>query len=274
VALAVALLASAAAHAEFRDDYALGLRAIDEGKYADARMYLERALAAQGEPVSKIILNGNIEQPYLPYHFLGMAAYKQGDCAGAKQAWENPMNRRMLGRLFQLEREERRLASGCKPKAQVAAKEPEPAPPPSPAPEPAPEPVAPPTEPAPPAKPPPREAPKPATVEKTPATPPEKPESERAPPSRLVRALDSFLAGKYVDAARIDPAALSGNRARFQGYLVRAAARFTEAEISGDKELLAGARADAAAAHAIDATTQPDEIVFSPKFRAFYRQAP
>ena len=129
--LAVALLAPAAAvRAEFRDDYALGLRAIDEGKYQDARMYLERALSAQGEPVSKIILNGNIEQPYLPYHFLGMAAYRQGDCAGAKQAWENPMNRRMLGRLYQLERDERRLAAGCKPKAQVAAREPEPAPPP------------------------------------------------------------------------------------------------------------------------------------------------
>ena len=56
--------------------------------------------------------------------------------------------------------------------------------------------------------------------------------------------------------------------------LIRSAARYSESGLSGDKALLAAARADAHAAHQLDASGVPDAAVFSPKFRAFYAASP
>ena len=271
--IALSILA-ASAHAEFQDDYALGLSAIDAGRYADARRYLERALAAQSEPVDKVILNGSIEQPYLPYHFLGIIAYKLGECDAAKSNWNNATNRRMTGRLNQIRQQEQRLAESCQPKVAEAPKEETP---PPVTPETAPVPVAPPVvekpakgSPAKPVKPVETEKPIAGDKEKTAEIPAQ---PERAPPPRLVRAFDNFLAGRYVEAGRIDPEVFPAARTRFHAYLIRAAARYTQAQISGDKDLLAAARADAAAAFRIDAQIVPDATLFSPKFRAFYAQS-
>lgn len=270
VALAgVALALAAVVHAEFQDDYALGLRAIDEGRLDDARKYLERAVALQPEPVDKVILNGSVEQPYLPYHFLGVVAWKLGDCEAAKTQWANPTNRRMIGRLNQIRQQEQRLTQTCKPKTAVAA-----------APE-TPAPVAAAEVPA---------ATAPAEPEQTPAGKPASPRAEatkpaggapadtsaaaeRAPPPRLVRAVEDYLTGRYAEAARVDPESLPAGRARFHAYLVRSAARYMLAQSDADKAALARARADAAAAYRIDPRATPDEIAFSPAFRAFYAQA-
>jgi len=275
VLAALAMLA-APAHAEFQEDYALGLSAIDAGRYADARKYLERALAAQSEPVDKVILNGSIEQPYLPYHFLGIVAYKLGECDAAKANWNNATNRRMTGRLNQIRQQEQRLADSCQTKVAEAPKEETP-PPAAPEPAPAPVVVAPPVvekpakgSPAKPAKPVETERPAVADKEK-PGEPPAQP--ERVPPPRLVRAVDSYLAGRYNETVRIDPEAFPAARTRFHAYLIRAAARYTQAQISGDKELLAAARSDAAAAYKIEPQSAPDAAMFSPKFRAFYAQS-
>ena len=277
--IAIVLLAIALPlHAEFQDDYALGLRAIDAGRYADARKYLERALAAQSEPVDKVILNGSVEQPYLPYHFLGIVAYKLGECDVAKANWSNPTNRRMTGRLNQVRQQEQKLGESCQPKVVEAPKE-EP-PPVAPVPEPVPAPVTPPpvAEKAATRNPVKERPNKPVENEKPIVADKEKPaekpaELERLPPPRLVRAVDHYLAGRYVEAARIDPESFPAARTRFHAYLIRCAARYTQAQIAGDKELLAAARADAAAAYKVDAQIVPDEALFSPRFRAFYAQS-
>jgi len=289
IALALAAgLAASMVRAEFQDDYALGLKAIDEARYQDARKYLERALAAQSEPVDKVILNGNIEQPYLPYHFLGVIAYKLGECDAAKAQWGNPTNRRMIGRLNQIRQQEQHLADSCRPKV-AETKESStskqtavvPAPPASeqqavtpPAPVPV-EKVAKPaigkerTS----ARPPDSEKP---SAQKTTAA--EKPadlaaQPERAPPPRLVRAVDNYLAGRYAEAARLEPESFPAARTRFHAYLVRAAARYTQAQLNGNKDLLAEARRDASAAYKLDPAAKPDEALFSPRFRAFYAQS-
>jgi type IV secretory pathway VirB10-like protein len=274
-------LAALPVHAEFQDDYALGLKAIDEGRLREARRYLEKALAVQAEPVDKVILNGNITQPYLPYHFLGVVAYKLGECDAAKAQWENPTNRRMIGRLNQIRQQEQRLVESCKPRQAEVAK-----------------PELPPTPAAAPAAEPPSVAPSPATAtanapaEKTGKKPPADARDratsrpvdagkatetaaalERVPPPRLVRAVDNYLAGRYVEAARIEPESFPAAHTRFHAFLVRAAARYTLAQINGDKELLAAARNDAHAARLLDDKTTPDEALFSPKFRAFYAAA-
>ena len=278
---AVACLASTAAWGDFQEDYALGLRAIDQGDFAEARKYLERALAAQGEPVDKIILNGSVEQPYLPHHFLGVVDYKLGDCDAARAHFSNPVNRRMIARLNPIIQQERRLADSCKPRAAEAGEKPanvtEAPPgggqnpttlPPTPA---VPEQTAPAAVPA----------AKPTTDTRVAGSDKREPAERRTetpaagerPPPRLVRALEDYLAGSYAEAARIDPDALPQARARFHALLIRAAARYTIAQLGGDKAALTAARADAAAAFRLDPRTVPDEMVFSPAFRSFYDKA-
>lgn len=286
-ALFAALLSLAAvpAWADFKEDYALGLHAIDQGDYAAARKYLERALEAQADPVDKIVLNGSVEQPYLPHHFLGIVAYKLGDCDAARAQWNNPVNRRMVGRLTPIVQQEHRLADSCKPQqaestekstSTPAAAASEAAPPVTPTPAPAPAPVAverrPPA--AEPASPRPPSPARPGDGEDRKDAGDRKADAaERSPPPRLVRALDDYLTGRYAEAARIDPEALPQARARFHALLIRAAARYTIAQLGGDKAALAAARADAAAAFRLDPRTAPDEMVFSPAFRSFYAQA-
>lgn len=286
---ALSVAASPLAHADFQEDYALGLKSIDDGRYQDARMYLRRALDEQPGPVARVILNGNIEQPYLPYHFLGIVAFKLGECDAAKAQWANPTNQRMLGRLNAIRRLEQRMSASCKPRPAAVAKQPAPASKPVSAPvlEPAPPPPSQTPAAEPPARKPPAEKPqavRPSAAKSQPATreraaepprakPPAAPPAEAAPPARLVRAVDSYLAGRYADAARVSPEALPAGRARFHAYLIRAAARYTLAELDGDERLLAKARSDVLAAKSIDSAAAPDPVAFSPKFRAFYAAA-
>ncbi len=244
IALALAAcVAAAPAHAEFQDDYALGLKAIDDGRLQEARGYLEKALAAQSEPVDKVVLNGNNTQPYLPYHFLGFIAYKLGECDAAKAQWDSPANRRMVGRLTQIRQQEQSLMESCRPRN--AAKQETASPPATP----------------------------PASAPAAASASAENAASEHVPPPRLVRAVDNYLAGRYVDATRIEPESFPAARTRFHAFLIRAAARFTLAQINGDKMLLAAARADAHSAQVLDAKAVLDEALYSPKFRAFYAQA-
>jgi hypothetical protein len=64
------------------------------------------------------------------------------------------------------------------------------------------------------------------------------------------------------------------NRARFHALLLRAAAKHTMAQLQGDSggTLLAGAQADIRAAKALFPANQPDQTLYSPRFRALYQQ--
>lgn len=247
---AIALVAPVAVRADYAEDYVAGLASLDHGEYAQATQFLKKALEAQSNPVSRVMIDGN-PQPYLPHHFLGMAQLKLGDCAAAKAEWNDPMNLRMLGRLRQLRSQEEQLLAQCRPVAVAEQKSTTPQITQAPDKQPA---AAP--------------APAPAT-----SAPPPKPAAVAAagPPPALLRAFDDFVSGRYANAAKIDADALSGTRARFQAFLLRSAARFALAR-SGDKGQLDAARRDAQAAQALDKSV-PDERVFSPAFRAFYAQA-
>ncbi|MGH8042287.1 MAG: hypothetical protein ACREPN_09620 [Rudaea sp.] len=248
----LALLAPVLARADFADDYIAGLAELDHGNYARAAQYLQRALDAQPDPVQRVMIEGN-PQPYLPHHFLGMAKLQLGDCAEAGKEWDSAMNLRMLGRLRKVRAQEQQLLAQCKPR--TAASEEKSKPPQNI--------VIPAVSPAP-------VAPSPAmpTVQ-TPAQP--KPVAPSPPPASLVRAFDDFVAARYASAAKVDPGAVGG-RARFQAYLLRSAARFALARISGNANLIEGAREDARTARTLEKSV-PDERVFSPSFRAFYAAA-
>jgi hypothetical protein len=253
---ALALLAfAAAAHADYRDNYAHGLESYNGGDYTKARSLIQQALDEHAEPAIRIRLYGQRFEPYLPQHFLGMSAFRQGDCAAAVAQWSSAQNRQIVSQLPDISNEEQRDSAECEQKG-LAKKEDKPAKPPATAP--------------------PETAPPKATVsdKSAPKPVPDKTQAAKtAPPEPLVQAFDSYLAGRYSDSVRINPDSYADTRAKFHAYLVRAAAKYTLARLAGDDDMLKAARADALAARALDARTQPDATLFSPGFRAFYQDA-
>ena len=252
----LALGVAAAAHADYKDDYAHGVKAYKDGDYAQARELLQQALDAHAEPAAKIRLYGQVYDSYLPQHYAGMAAARLGDCGYASSVWGSPANQQIIGQFAELAAEERSTCAG----KSVAKIEP---------------PKAPEEKPAPPKEVAINTPPKPVTPPPSPPKPPvEKPPLDKAaPPEALVQAFDQYLGGKYADVARINPDAYADARARVHAYLVRAAAKYTQARIAADDALLASAKADAAAARALDARLSPDATLFSPDFREFYGAA-
>lgn len=325
------LLAAGAAHADYRETYSRGLAALKAGDYAGARKLFEQALADQPEPALRTRLYGQRYEPYLPQHYLGMAAFQAGDCAAAMAQWSSGASERIVAQLPDVKSEQQRGRAACEQKG-FAAKE-EPARPPveqnasaekvgadraiaekatvekkgtdktgaetasvdksaakasadrtvadqavADKSRPASSSVVDTTSPPPPlagatAKAPGAgEKPVATKVERPPAPGVAAADSVRTPPASLVEAFGEFLAGRYKEVGRMDPQAYADTRARFHAYVVRAAARFTLAEINADKELLDSARADARAARALDGKATPDATLFSPRFRAFYRE--
>ena len=72
------------------------------------------------------------------------------------------------------------------------------------------------------------------------------------------------------DVAKLNVEAFKDERERSQALLVRAAARFTQAELGADESQRDAARVDVRALRARDARLKPDEVLFSPRFRAFF----
>jgi hypothetical protein len=259
------LLGSGSVLADYKDDYAHGVKSYEAGDYASAQKEIQQALDAHAEPAVRMRLYGQVFAPYLPQHYLGLIALKQGDCAGVRAHWDSSENKQILLQLPDIAGEEQSAGAACAktvaknepPKPTVPDKPVEP-PPKNVAVNTPPKPVAPPTPPKPVEKPP---------VEKPPV-------AERAPPpDALVQAFDQYLGGKYAEVARINPDAYGDAHARVHAYLVRAAAKYTQARIAADDSLLASAKADAAAARALDAHLTPDATLFSPAFREFYQNA-
>lgn len=242
--LAAGLGVAALAYAGFEEDYENGLKALDHGRPAEAQKFLQRAFSQQSEPVESVNIGGNV-QPYLPLHFLGVAAVRLGDCAAAEKFWTSPTNRRMIARLNVLRQQEQQALGNCKPANNTAE----------------------------------NDAAAKAAAAATAAAERQKAEQAAAaaaaisakPPEALVQALQNYLGGRYLAATRIDPASLADTRAKFHAYVVRSAARFMLASTGlGDQGLIDAARGDARAAKALDARTQPDAATFPPRFRAFY----
>ena len=267
-------LMPALAHADFKEDYAHGVRAYEDGDYGAAQKWLQEALEAHSEPAARMRLYGQIFKPYVPQHYLGLIALKKGDCATMRAQWGSSDNRQIILQLPDVAAEEERAGAACGGAA-VAKTEEKPVSPPPP--------EKPPVENVPPktvaVTPPPKTVTPPPTPAK-PVPPVEKPPVEKpavaektAPPDALVQAFDQYLAGRYADVARINPDAYADSRARFHAYLVRAAAKYTQARMTADDAMLTAARADAAAARALDGRTAPDATLFSPAFREFYQAA-
>jgi hypothetical protein len=284
VALALAL-APSFVHADYKQDYAHALEAYKAGRFAEAQTLFTQAAAEHPEPAERTKLYGMRFEPYLPQHYLGLIAAQTGDCGRARAQWGAAGNAEVVAKIGDAAAEEQSASAKCG--GAIAQSKPAAPPPPAqaPAPGPASAPVA-----ATPQKPAPSEPSKPVVAAPPPPTvavvskpnepaskpaaeaPTEKPAPDKvAPPDQLLAAFDGFLNGRLSDVARINPDAYADARARYHAYLVRSGARYTLAQLNGDQGLLESARADARAAKTLNAGATPDAVLFSPRFRDFYR---
>lgn len=276
------------AEASWIREYDRGLQAVRQEDWAEAERRFAAALREDGTPQERRRFQGAIFRPYVPHYYAGLAAYRRGDCQTAMEYWSHAPTAAVLRQLQDEQAEFQRGVAACRTRLAQAA--PTPAAPSSPTPS---TPAA--SAPAPSASrapatasaTPERRAPEPATA--TPArsapapvasAPPPAPSrsapapAARSAPAALRSAVDAYLAGRYPELLRIDAASAGDGRDRAQLHLFRAAAAFVLAEQAGQAEgsALDNARREVRAARAAQSSLQPDEVMFSPRFRRFWQQ--
>ena len=82
IAIWVALWLPSIALADYRA-YARGQEAAADGKWSEVEAAMQESLAANPAPKVRVKLYGQRFAPYVPQYYLGLAAYRQNDCAGA-----------------------------------------------------------------------------------------------------------------------------------------------------------------------------------------------
>jgi hypothetical protein len=282
-ALVAALLLAVSAAADYKDSYSRGLEAVKDGDWATVRQRMQEAIADNPAAATRVRLYGQRWEPYVPQYYLGLAAFKSGDCAGALAQWRSAANTGVIGSVPGLKAEQDRNSASCDTRTAQQPDTPKPttgggttaapdggkpADPRTQPPQPEPPRIEPPkteppkTEPRP-------QPPKPEPPKPEPPRPAETPSAQRVPAS-LLEAFRSYLAGRYTEVSRINPDGYADARARAQAYLIRAAARQLQAEIEGSSAGLDAARADIRAVRQLSPALQPDPALFSPRFRALY----
>jgi len=88
--LALLLGLSTSAAADWREDFAAGVKARDQGDWGETVTLMRRAVQqkprATGE---KVRIYGMKYERYIPYYYLSVALYNVGDCRGALEAIES-----------------------------------------------------------------------------------------------------------------------------------------------------------------------------------------
>ncbi|MCK7592161.1 hypothetical protein [Pseudomarimonas salicorniae] len=289
------LFAAGSADASWIREYDRGLQAVKQEDWAEAERRFAAAIREDANPEARRRFQGVVYRPYVPHYYAGLAAYRRGDCETAMRYWSHAPTVSVLARLDEERTEHQRGVGACQTRLAQA----KPAAPAQPAPStpsvarnepPAATPAATPK-------------PSPSVARTTPTTPPPQTStrssttatatrSEPAPaparpaqaaPSRptaspapavLRSAVESWLAGNYTELLRTNAGSASDPRSRAQLHLFRAAAAFVLAEQAGQAEAggLDNARQEVRAARAAESGLQPDEVLFSPRFRRFWQQ--
>lgn len=121
-ALLVLLLLPAVALADYKSDYREGVAAAERQDWARVETLMRRAIEDQPapDPQARIRIYGTVFVPYLPYFYLGLAAYSRGDCATAISLFEDTRHAAALSGRRESERQAMMLRS-CRAKlAQTA----------------------------------------------------------------------------------------------------------------------------------------------------------
>lgn len=269
----VALLAASPALSDYKDSYSRGLEAAKDGDWATVRQRMQEAIQDNPTAAPRVRLYGQRWEPYVPQFYLGLAAFKQGDCATALAQWRSSANSGVIAGVPNLKAEQDRNAAACDTRVAQQPK----TDPPKTDPRPDTGTTAPTTpdggretpRPPPPKIEPPKTEPPKTEPPKAPPKPAETPLAQRVP-AALLDAFRNYLGGRYADVARINPDSFSDARSRAQAYLIRAAARQIQAEIDNSATGLDAARADIRAVRAANPSLVPDPALFSPRFRSLY----
>lgn len=263
-----ALLAASPALSDYKDSYSRGLEAAKDGDWPTVRQRMQEAIQDNPTAAPRVRLYGQRWEPYVPQFYLGLAAFKQGDCATALAQWRSSANSGVIAGVPNLKAEQDRSAAACDTRVVQQPKTDPPKTDPRPDTS-----TTTPTTPdggrEPPKPPPPKIEPPKTESPKAPPKPAETPLAQRVP-AALLEAFRNYLGGRYAEVARINPDSFSDARSRAQAYLIRAAARQIQAEIDNSATGLDAARADIRAVRAANPSLVPDPALFSPRFRSLY----
>ncbi len=269
VLLVSLLLAAGPARADYKQDYARGTKAAESQDWSEVEARMREALKGSTQPLARTRLYGQVFMPYVPHYYLGLAAYRQGNCREALRWFDDPAAAGVIAD----NKEFRGIADEARQqcKAQLAQAKPaaKPTPPPVTAPA---QPVAV----APVAKPPAQNVPKatPPVSQPTP-TPPAVTAANTSLPAALQGLLDDYLAGRFSEAARADANGVTGSAAvRFHALLLRSAARHALSELQGAEggPQRSAAEDDIKTAKKLAPGKVPDNAYFSPRFRKFFSE--
>ncbi|MCI1710626.1 MAG: hypothetical protein LKM32_03785 [Chiayiivirga sp.] len=264
--LGLALLVPSA-QADWKTDYDKGLKAKDAGQWVEAQRLFASAAREEPEPAERKRFQGVVQKLYVPHYYAGLAAYRQNDCKTALEYWNHTATNAVIAG----KPEKGVQASGiadCNQKLAAVSK-PTTTTPTTTTPTPGPATTAPVTTTTP--NKPVAVVPPPTPTPIKPTPPPVAMPSSTPAPAALVSAVEAWVGGRYDAVAQLNPAALADGRSKAQAFLLRAAARHTQAEIADDERVRESARQDIRAARQANAALSPDEILFSPRFRAFWR---
>lgn len=100
--LVAGLAAAVSAAADFKRDYDIGVRALENGDNREALERLEAAIADNAKAEEKVRFRSMIFMPYLPHFYLGQARFALGDCEGAISAWNESLNQGVIKATDQL----------------------------------------------------------------------------------------------------------------------------------------------------------------------------
>ena len=250
--LALASVA-APALADWKQDYARGVEAAGDGRWSDTARYMQGALAGNATPEKRVRLYGQRYEVYVPQHYAGLAAWRQGDCTGALRYWSQGGNATFIQGFPDLASVEQEGKSACSSASQVATTEKPPV-------------VTPPVED--------RTDTRPSQVKPPPPPPPPVVEQtvQLSRDALILKPLvDAYLSGRYADVIKLSAQVPPTQRLRWHMLVLRAAAAFTLAESGADDSATAIARKAVTEARASDATRKPDPDYFSPRFIALFQ---
>ena len=84
--LLFALLIAPASYADFKDAYKDGVSAYEDQNWALVESKMREALSGEPTPQAKVRLYGMRFEPYIPHHYLALAASARNNCAAALAA--------------------------------------------------------------------------------------------------------------------------------------------------------------------------------------------
>lgn len=263
VLIAAALLAPAVAWADYKA-YARGQQAAEKQDWGAVETAMQEALAGNPTPKVRVKLYGQRFAPYVPHYYLGLAAYKQNDCASAMRWFGDAAAAAVIAQLSEFKGVADTARGDCSAKLALAAPTKPPPPPATTATASTAAGVSTPV----PAKPPATSTPTPTPVKPQPSA---TAATAVSVPAALQGALQQWLGGRYRNVVSASVAGVQG-KALAHLHLLRAASShaLSEIEVANAAAHRSRAEQEIRSARAVQPTIAPDAGFYSPRFRAFF----